>query len=93
MLYWAIIGSGDVVKRLVGKSFIVPKKSKVKYIFSHDLRQAKKLTKKYNFGKVVKNVNVIAHTLRPCNLLCEMLSTFLLLNLFRLSITKGLNTY
>ena len=61
MLYWAIIGSGDVVKRLVGKSFIVPKKSKVKYIFSHDLRQAKKLTKKYNFGKVVKNVNVIAN--------------------------------
>ena len=61
MLYWAIIGSGDVVKRLVAKSFNVPKKSKVKYIFSHDLKEAKKLTKKYNFGKVVKNVNVIAN--------------------------------
>ena len=41
MLYWAIIGSGDVVKRLVGKSFNIPKKSKVKYIFSHDLKEAK----------------------------------------------------
>jgi hypothetical protein len=29
----------------------------------------------------------------PCNLLCDLLSTLLLLNLFRLAITKGLNTY
>ena len=28
-----------------------------------------------------------------CNSLCDLLSTFLLLNLFRLAITKGLNTY
>ena len=31
--------------------------------------------------------------MRPCNLLCDLLSTFLLLNLFWLAITKGLNTY
>ena len=36
-------------------------------------------------------VQTVAHS--PCNLLCDLLSTVLLLNLFRLEITKGLNTY
>jgi hypothetical protein len=36
---------------------------------------------------------IIVHRVSPYNLLCDLLSTFLLLNLFRLAITKGLNTY
>ena len=42
--------------------------------------------------KIMLNT-IIAHRLSQCNLLCNLLSTFLLLNLFRLTITKGLNTY
>jgi hypothetical protein len=35
---------------------------------------------------------IIAHRVNPCNLLCDLLNTFLPLKLFRLVITKGLNT-
>ena len=40
MLNWAIIGSGDVVNRLVQDS-IVTKQSKVKYIYSYDQKMQK----------------------------------------------------
>ena len=59
MLNWAIIGSGDVVNRLAGKSFFVKKKSKVKYVFSKNLSEAKNLVKKFKFEKVAKNINQI----------------------------------
>ena len=59
MLYWAIIGSGDVVNRLVRKSFLIPKKSKVKYVFSKNFAEAKKLVKKYKLGKAVKDLNIV----------------------------------
>ena len=36
---------------------------------------------------------IIAHRVSPYNLLCDLLSTFLLLNLFRLAKTRVLNTY
>jgi hypothetical protein len=36
---------------------------------------------------------IIEHGMSPCNLLCNLLSTFLHLNLFKLDITNGLNTY
>ena len=37
--------------------------------------------------KIMLNT-IIEHRMSPCNLLCDMLSTFILLNLFRLTITK-----
>ena len=59
MLNWAIIGSGDVVNRLVGNSFEKKGISKVKYIFSKNTKEATKLNKKYNYGKVAKSVSEI----------------------------------
>ena len=59
MLHWAIIGSGDVVNRLVGKSFLIPQKSRVKYIFSTNFKSANELAKKHKLGKAVKNLNTI----------------------------------
>ena len=41
MLYWAVIGSGDVVNRLVKNSFHIPGKSSVKYIYSKKYDEAK----------------------------------------------------
>ena len=59
MLNWAIIGSGDVVNRLVKNSFNVTGTSKVKYIYSDNLHQAKLLAKKYKFGAVTNSLNAI----------------------------------
>ena len=36
---------------------------------------------------------IMLNTVSPCNLLCDLLSKCLILNLFRHPITKGLNTY
>ena len=59
MLNWAIIGSGDVVNRLVQDS-IVTKQSKVKYIYSYDQKNAKKLCKKFGYGKVASSLKTIS---------------------------------
>ena len=59
MLNWAIIGSGDVVERLVQDSFNIKKKSNVKYIYSLDKKKAREISKKYRYGKVVKNYKEI----------------------------------
>lgn len=55
MLNWAIIGSGDVVERLVQKSFNIKNKSKVKYIYSIDKKNAHKINKRFNYGSVVNS--------------------------------------
>jgi predicted dehydrogenase len=59
MLNWAIIGSGDVVNRLVQDS-IVSKQSKVKYIYSYDQKNAKKLCKIFGYGKVALSLKTIS---------------------------------
>ena len=63
MLKWCIIGSGDVVSRLVKNSLNVKKKSKVKYILSDNLSQLKKITNKIKIDKYLlkndKNINTI----------------------------------
>ena len=58
MLNWAIIGSGDVVQRLVQDSLFKKNKSDVKYILSDDLRSAKKFEKlQYRFSLLkIKNL-------------------------------------
>jgi hypothetical protein len=43
-------------------------------------------------SKIMFNT-IIAHRVSPWNLFCDLLSTFLLLKLFRLAIKMGLNTY
>ena len=43
MLNWAIIGSGDVIERLVQNSLNVSNKSKVRCIYSLDKKKAKEL--------------------------------------------------
>ena len=58
MLKWAIIGSGDVVNRLVKDSFNT-KFSNVKYVYSKDFKQAKKICKKYNYGTPINNLKEI----------------------------------
>ena len=55
MLNWAIIGSGDVIERLVQNSLNVSNKSKVKYIYSLDKKKANELSKRFNFGTVANN--------------------------------------
>jgi 1,5-anhydro-D-fructose reductase (1,5-anhydro-D-mannitol-forming) len=55
MLNWAIIGSGDVVERLVQDSLNVKNKSKVKYIYSLDKKKALEISKRFNYGEVVNN--------------------------------------
>ena len=56
-LNWIIVGSGDVVNRLVKKSFNL-RNSRVLYVYSDDYNQAKKIVKKYNYGKVIKNIKI-----------------------------------
>jgi hypothetical protein len=51
-----------------------------------------RIQKQGSQSKILLNTS-IAHRVSPCNVLCDLLSTFLLLNLFRLAITKGLKTY
>ena len=55
MLNWCIIGSGDVVNRLVVDSLNIKNKSKVVAIISNDFEQAKTLAKKVNINKVYLN--------------------------------------
>lgn len=59
MLNWAIIGSGDVVERLLQDSLNVRNKSKVKYIYSLDQKNAEKISKKFKLGIVVKDYQYI----------------------------------
>jgi len=59
MLCWAVIGSGDVVSRLVKNSFHIPGKSSVKYIYSKKYDEAKKISLKYKLGKPTKNIKLI----------------------------------
>ena len=47
MLNWCIIGSGDVVSRLVQDSFFIKNKSKVSRIMSFDLLSMQKYAKKF----------------------------------------------
>ena len=56
-LNWIIVGSGDVVNRLVKKSFNL-RNSRVLYVYSDDYNQAKKIVKKYDYGKVIKNIEI-----------------------------------
>ena len=58
MLKWAIIGSGDVISRLVKDSFNT-KYSCVKYIYSKNFNQAKRICKKYNYGNATKSLKKI----------------------------------
>ena len=59
MLNWAIIGSGDVVQRLVQDSLFKKNKSDVKYILSDDLRSAKKFGKIHNIDfPLLKNKKI-----------------------------------
>ena len=55
MLNWCIIGSGDVVNRLVKNSLNLKEASKVVAILSDDLKQAKKLAAKIGAEKVFLN--------------------------------------
>jgi len=63
MLKWCIIGSGDVVNRLVQDSLVIKNKSKIECIISDNLNQAKNFAKKYNIKNVLlkskKNINKI----------------------------------
>ena len=63
MLNWCIIGSGDVVKRLVKDSLAIKNKSKIECILSDNLNQANNFAKKYNIKNVLlkseKNINKI----------------------------------
>lgn len=63
MLNWAIIGSGDVVQRLVKDSLFIKNKSKVTYVISKDFDQAKDYGNKYKikfiFLKTKKNLRKI----------------------------------
>jgi predicted dehydrogenase len=52
MLNWVIIGSGDVVQRLVDDSLFLKNKSKVSCIISENFEQAKKYANKYNIKKI-----------------------------------------
>ncbi len=60
MLKWCIIGSGDVVQRLVGNSLEVKNKSRIKCLISKDLSEANKYAKKFKKIKTLKaNLNNI----------------------------------
>ena len=53
MINWCIIGSGDVVQRLLNKSIEIKNKSKLITIISKDFKNAKKYAAKFN------NVNAL----------------------------------
>tara|TARA_B100000575_G_scaffold213285_1_gene174072 strand:+ start:1127 stop:2125 length:999 start_codon:yes stop_codon:yes gene_type:complete len=57
MLNWCIVGSGDVVNRLVVDSLNIKNKSKVVAILSNDLNQAKNLAKKIDVNRVYLNTD------------------------------------
>ncbi len=63
MLNWAIIGSGDVVQRLVKDSLFLKNKSAVNYVLSENFEEAKYYGKnykiKFSLKKTKKNLNKI----------------------------------
>jgi len=63
MLKWCVIGSGDVVNRLLKNSLNINKKSKVKYILGDNLNQLKETVKKIKVDNFYlrndKNINKI----------------------------------
>ena len=59
MLKWGIIGSGDVVDRLVQKSFLIKNISKVVSIYSDNYNQANLLAKKHDLGTATKSLKSI----------------------------------
>jgi len=59
MLNWGIIGSGDVVNRLMGNSLNRKNKSKVLTVVSKDINQLSKLSKKIKFDNYSTNYNEI----------------------------------
>lgn len=61
MLNWAIIGSGDVVQRLVGNSLFIKNKSSVACVISDDFNQA------YNYGKKNKIGSIYTKTTKNLN--------------------------
>ena len=63
MLNWCIIGSGDVVQRLLKKSIEKKKKSSLKYILSEDIEGAKRYAKNF------KNVKVLNSSLKNIKLI------------------------
>ena len=59
ILKWGIIGSGDVVNRLVKKSFNIKTKSLALMIMSDNLEQARVIAKKYRIRDYTDNANDI----------------------------------
>ncbi len=63
MLNWAIIGSGDVVQRLVDNSLFIKNKSVVTCVLSDNLNEAKRFGSKHNiklvYSKTRNNLNKI----------------------------------
>ena len=63
MLNWAIIGSGDVVQRLVSNSLFINTKSSVTYVVSDNLEEARKYGNKHKikfiYYKSKRNLNRI----------------------------------
>jgi predicted dehydrogenase len=55
MLNWAIIGSGDVVQRLVNNSLYIKKKSTVKCVISNNLDEAKLYGNKHKIKFIYSN--------------------------------------
>lgn len=55
MLNWCIVGSGDVVNRLVKNSLNYKNESKVNTILTNDLKQFKKISKNINFDNIYLN--------------------------------------
>ena len=63
MLNWAIIGTGDVVQRLVNNSMFIKNKSIVTSVLSDNFDEAKFYGNKHNikfiYSKTKKNLNKI----------------------------------
>ena len=55
MLNWAIIGSGDVVQRLVSNSLFINTKSSVTYVVSDNLEEARKYGNKHKIKLFIIN--------------------------------------
>ena len=58
-LYWAIIGSGDVVQRLVKNSFKYKNYSEPVIVISNNLNEAKSFSKKYNIKNYSNRISDI----------------------------------
>ncbi len=71
MLNWVIIGSGDVVNRLVKDSFN-SKQSKVCYVYSKNFEEAKKVVKKYNYGEAINKLDI---AIKDKNINCAYIAT------------------